>query len=110
MKRQYGPWILRLFRALAKMRRLRGTVFDVFAYSDERKSERLLIDAYERTVVRLLESLSPQNHALAVEIAGIPEHIRGFGPIKRRAIECAKEREREMLAEFERPRASPEAA
>ncbi len=109
-KRQYGPWVLRLFRLLAKMRRLRGTAFDVFGYSDDRRSERLLIDAYERTVVRLLESLSPQNYELAVEIAGIPEHIRGFGPIKRRAIECAKEREREMLAEFERPRASPEAA
>ncbi len=109
-KQRYGPWVLRLFRLIAKMRRLRGTAFDVFGFSQERKRERALIEAYERTIDTLLTGLSPHNHALSVEIASIPEHIRGFGPVKRRAIECAQEREREMLAEFERPRAPPEAA
>jgi indolepyruvate ferredoxin oxidoreductase len=109
-KQRYGPWVLRLFRLIAKMRRLRGTALDVFGLSEERKRERALIEAYERTIDTLLTGLSAHNHALSVEIASIPEHIRGFGPIKRRAIECAHEHEREMLAEFERPSAPPEAA
>jgi indolepyruvate ferredoxin oxidoreductase len=109
-KRRYGGWILRLFQLVAKMRPLRGTVLDLFGYSEERKRERRLIEGYEATIAVLLEGLTRHNHGLAVEIASIPEHIRGFGPIKRRAMECAKEREREMLAEFERPSASPEAA
>ncbi|MDH3317297.1 MAG: indolepyruvate ferredoxin oxidoreductase family protein [Gammaproteobacteria bacterium] len=109
-KRRYGWWMLRVFRLLSKMRRLRGTALDVFGFGEERKRERGLIDEYERTVAALLDGLNRHNHALAVDIACIPEHIRGFGPIKRRAIDCAKERERELIAEFKRPSASPEAA
>ncbi len=109
-KRRYGPWVLKIFRLFAKMRRLRGTALDVFGFSEERKRERRLIEEYEATIAALLESLNVHNHGLAVDIASIPEHIRGFGPIKRRAMECAKEREREMLAEFESRSASPEAA
>ena len=109
-KMRYGPWVLRLFRLIAKMRPLRGTVFDLFGFSEERKRERRLIEEYEDTIAVLLEGLNRHNHRLAVEIASIPEHIRGFGPIKRRAMDCAKEREREMLSEFEHPSASPEAA
>ncbi|HSS63394.1 MAG TPA: indolepyruvate ferredoxin oxidoreductase family protein [Gammaproteobacteria bacterium] len=109
-KRRYGPWILRAFRLLAKMRRLRGTPLDMFGFSEERQRERGLIEEYEITVATLLTGLGPHNHGLAVEVASIPEHIRGFGPVKRRAMECAKDREREMLREFERPGASPEAA
>jgi indolepyruvate ferredoxin oxidoreductase len=109
-KRRYRGWILRLLRLVARLRPLRGTVFDVFGFSEERKRERRLIEEYEATIEVVLEGLNQRNHGLAVEIASIPEHIRGFGPIKRRAMECAKERERELLAEFEHPNASPEAA
>ena len=65
---------------------LRGTVWDVFGYSDERKRERQLIAEYERVIAHLLDGLDQDNYALAVEIAGIPEHIRGYGPVKARAI------------------------
>ncbi|MDX1528481.1 MAG: DUF6537 domain-containing protein, partial [Gammaproteobacteria bacterium] len=61
-------------------------------------------------IAALIDGLNRHNHALAVDIASIPEHIRGFGPVKRKSIDCAREREREMLAEFNRPSAPSEAA
>jgi indolepyruvate ferredoxin oxidoreductase len=109
-KRGYGAWTFRLFKWLARMRVLRGTPWDIFGYGEERKLERQLIADYERIIATLLDGLNQGNHALAVEIASVPEHIRGFGPVKRRAVECARQRQREMLCEFQKPSAPPEAA
>jgi len=96
-KRAYGPWVLRAMRVLARLKRLRGTPLDPFGYNPERRTERRLIEDYERTVERLLEGLARDNHGLAVEIASIPEHIRGFGHVKQRHLEAAKAREAELL-------------
>jgi indolepyruvate ferredoxin oxidoreductase len=109
-KRGYGPWMFKVFRWLSRMRGLRGTPWDVFGYGEERIRERQLIVDYERIVAHLLDGLDQENHALAVDIASIPEHIRGYGPIKARAIECARQRQRDMLAAFDKPDAPPEAA
>jgi indolepyruvate ferredoxin oxidoreductase len=106
-KSQFGPWIVLAFRVLARCKGLRGTVLDVFGYTEERRTERRLIADYEATVTELLEGLDRENHALAVEIASVPEGIRGFGHVKLRHIELAKKRQADLLATF---RAGPTAA
>ncbi|WP_024280993.1 indolepyruvate ferredoxin oxidoreductase family protein [Xanthobacter sp. 126] len=98
-----GPWMMKGFSLLAKLKGLRGTAMDVFGYTDERKTERALIPDYERTMGELLAKLDPANHALAVAIASIPEKIRGFGPVKVRHLEAAKAEEKDLLARFRNP-------
>src|SRR5438270_8378920 len=83
-KSKYGPWMMPAFRVLAKLRRYRGTALDIFARSPERKMERALIGEYEATIGEILERLTPQNYSIAVDLAPIPEHIRGHGYIKER--------------------------
>jgi indolepyruvate ferredoxin oxidoreductase len=109
-KSQFGPWMMTVFRGLARLKRLRGTPFDPFGRSEERRTERRLIAEYEAVVDELLARLDRNNHALAVEIAKIPEHIRGFGHVKRRHLAEAKKREAELLAAFRSPSAQPKAA
>ena len=99
-KREFGPWIWPLLRFLARLRFLRGSRFDVFGRTDERKMERRLIAAYEATIDELLSILNIDNHELAVEIAEIPEHIRGFGHVKVRHVDEAKARESELLTKL----------
>ncbi len=81
-KRAYGPWVFGLFRLLARLKGLRGGPWDIFGRTAERRAERALIGDYEETVAALLQGLREDNHALAVEIAALPEQIRGFGPVK----------------------------
>jgi indolepyruvate ferredoxin oxidoreductase len=102
-KRQFGAWLLPAFRVLARLKGLRGTPFDVFGYSAERKTERRLIGDYEALLQEVLAELSPENHALAVELAAIPEKIRGFGHVKERHLESAKACEADLLAAFRDP-------
>ncbi|MDH5557764.1 MAG: indolepyruvate ferredoxin oxidoreductase family protein, partial [Alphaproteobacteria bacterium] len=109
-KMSFGPWVFGVFGLLAGMKGLRGTAFDIFGYSAERKAERQLILDYEKTVADLLDGLSPGNHALAAEIASIPDHIRGYGHVKEAAIEKAKAREAELMAEWKNPTPKADAA
>jgi indolepyruvate ferredoxin oxidoreductase len=110
-KRAYrGRWMLPAFRLLAAMKGLRGTAFDIFGRSAERRMERQLIADYAATMKELSAALSPDNHALAVEIARIPEQIRGYGHIKERNIKQAKAREASLLASFRAPAPSATAA
>ena len=102
-KREYGAWIMPMFRLLASLRRLRGTRLDIFGYTAERRRERHLIGEYEATVETLLAGLDQNNHALAVQIAALPETMRGFGHIKDKNIETAKEREATLLAAYRSP-------
>jgi indolepyruvate ferredoxin oxidoreductase len=90
---------------LAKLKGLRGTAFDIFGYSAERKLERALIADYERDIEELLAGLTPDNHATAIEIASLPEHIRGYGHIKaKNAASVGKQRE-ELFATWKKPAA-----
>jgi indolepyruvate ferredoxin oxidoreductase len=79
---------------------LRGTVFDVFGRTEERRMERRLIRDYEAVLDQLLARLAPENHALAVEIAALPAQIRGYGHVKERNITTAKAREAALLAAY----------
>jgi len=99
-KSTYGPWMLPAFRMLAKMRKFRGGAFDIFGKTEERRQERALIGQYEQLVAEVLERLSPQNYELAVSLASIPEHIRGYGHVKDRHLKDAKAREAALLERF----------
>jgi indolepyruvate ferredoxin oxidoreductase len=99
-KMQFGPWMMAVFRLLAKLKGLRGTWLDPFGWTPERRMERELIREYEETVQLLLAGLARDNHALAVEIASLPEEIRGFGHIKAKAVAAARARREELLARF----------
>ena len=99
-KRAFGPWMGPVFKLLQRLKFLRGTPLDPFGYTEERRMERALIGEYERIVEDLIKGLTPQNHALAVQIAAIPEEMRGFGYIKKRNVEAARKKRDEMLACF----------
>lgn len=101
IKRDYGSWVVPVFRLLAKLRFLRGTAFDVFAYAKERKSERKLAQEYRDTLNMLLPRMSVTNLASLVAIARIPEDIRGYGHVRKRHLTAAKEKEKLLLAAFE---------
>jgi indolepyruvate ferredoxin oxidoreductase len=99
-KMRFGPWMMPLFRILSSMKVLRGTALDIFGYSAERRTERAVIREYEETIGSLLAGLTPQNHALAIQIASIPEEIRGFGHIKERNLGPARKKRDELLAQY----------
>jgi indolepyruvate ferredoxin oxidoreductase len=90
IKTTFGPWILKAMKPLARARRLRGTVWDIFGRTDERRMERALIGEYEAIVDELLQRLKPGNHAQAVTIARVPERIRGFGHVKLANVTAAR--------------------
>src|SRR4051794_11208321 len=95
--------MLGAFRALARMRRLRGTVFDPFGRTAERRTERRLIAEYETVLDEIERSLSPENRATAVELAQLPLDVRGFGHVKEANLQRAKAREAELLTRFRAP-------
>ena len=99
-KRSFGPWMLSVFRILARLRRLRGTPFDIFGRSEERQLERRLISEYEALIDEILARLSPGNHEVAVELASLPAEIRGFGHVKEANLAQVKAREETLLARF----------
>jgi len=99
-KMTFGPWMLSAFRVLAKLKFLRGTPFDPFGRSTERRTERALIREYETVLEELLAKLTPQNHHLAVALASIPEKIRGFGHVKAWHLQSAKAEEAALLEQF----------
>ena len=99
-KSVYGPRMMEAFKWLAKARFLRGTVFDIFSYTDERKMERQLLTDYETVVSEILADLSKENLSAAISLAKYPETIRGFGHVKERNVEQAKKERMELRAGF----------
>jgi len=106
-KRAFGAWMLPVFRTLAKLRFLRGTPFDIFGHSADRKLERDLIAGYEKDVVTVLGLLSPVTHDTAVEILSLPDRIRGYGPVKEKAVADAKARYTQLAADLANPPPAP---
>lgn len=100
VKRKFGPATIHLFRLLAKFRGLRGTALDVFGRTEERRTERALIEEYRATVEELLAGLAPGNHALAVEIAALPEKIRGYGHVKERNLAAVRPEWQRLLQQW----------
>jgi len=99
-KMSFGPWMMPLFRLLAKLKFLRGTAFDLFGYTAERRTERRLLEDYRTLLREIAGNLTPQNHHLAVALASIPEKIRGFGHVKQRHLAAAKAEEAMLLEQF----------
>ena len=102
-KKAYGPWIFTAFKWLARLKGLRGTAFDPFGYTEERRTERRLITHYEALMIEVMTRLDHDNHARAIDIASLPERIRGFGHVKERHIAEFREREEGLLEAFRQP-------
>ena len=102
VKRPFGRWMRGAFRILAMLKGLRGTALDPFGRTAERKTERALISEYRASIDELLPTLSKQNLAVAVSIAGIPEEIRGYGHVKARHLEEARVKWQGLMAKWRR--------
>jgi len=106
-KRAFGPWLMPVFRLLAKLRGLRGTAFDIFGHSAERKMERDLIAGYEKDTAHVLSVLSPLNLDTGIDILSLPERIRGFGPVKEKSVQDAKARYAQLAKDLANPPPAP---
>jgi indolepyruvate ferredoxin oxidoreductase len=100
IKQPFGPWMRRAFRVMAKLKGVRGTAFDIFGRTDERKTERALIEQYKRCIDELLQGLNAERLALATEIARIPEEIRGYGHVKARHLAAARPKWDQLMARW----------
>ncbi|MEM9012924.1 MAG: indolepyruvate ferredoxin oxidoreductase family protein [Pseudomonadota bacterium] len=99
-KSEFGPWILRAFRLLARLKALRGTPFDIFGRTEERRMERALIAEYERDLDEILGGVTPATYDIAVALAELPLQIRGFGHVKQAGAAAAAKRREELLAAY----------
>jgi indolepyruvate ferredoxin oxidoreductase len=106
IKRDYGPWMLGAMRVLARFKGLRGTPFDPFGRTEERRTERALIDEYRALVTDLLPTLSKARLAEAIAIAAFPDDIRGFGHVKARHLAAARTTLAQRLAAYRAPAAA----
>jgi indolepyruvate ferredoxin oxidoreductase len=99
-KRKFGPAMLTGFRVLAKLRGLRGSPLDIFGRTDERRAERALIAEYQASIEEVLHALDAANYPVALEIARIPEQIKGFGHVKARHLQAARLAWADLLGRF----------
>jgi indolepyruvate ferredoxin oxidoreductase len=95
-----GPWFRPAFATLVAMRRLRGTPFDPFGRTEVRREERALLAEYRDVITRLADGLTAGNHARAVEIAGLPDIVRGYEDVKLGNVRAYRARMAELLAAF----------
>jgi len=110
LKQEFGAWMMPAFRLLAKLKFLRGTAFDPFGRTQERKAERALIGEYEMLIDELLGGLTAANHELAVRLASVPDDIRGYGHVKDANIEKARRKQANLLEHWRNPAVSLNAA
>lgn len=100
IKREFGGWMLPVFKVLARFKFLRGTAFDPFGRTAERKMERQLIADYEQQINHLLANLTVDKLPLAVELAGLPHFIRGYGHVKETNVNTVQRREFNVMKSF----------
>ena len=98
VKQPFGPWMRTAFKWLAKLKGLRGSALDPFGRSEERRTERALIGEYRAAIEELLSGLDAARLAQALEIARIPEEIRGFGHVKERHLAAARAKWARLIA------------
>ncbi|OLL31321.1 indolepyruvate ferredoxin oxidoreductase [Burkholderia sp. SRS-W-2-2016] len=101
IKRQYGPWMMTAFRMLAKLKILRGTAFDPFGYTSERRHERASIDEFCALVMQVAQQLTGANLPVAIELAKLPQSVRGFGHVRQRNVDAAGAKRAQLLREFD---------
>ena len=102
-KRPFGPWIFTAFRLLAKMKGLRGGRFDIFGKTQERIHERQMIKDYIQQLDEIVSRLNAFNHSAAVDLASVPDEIRGYGHVKEKSIAAAKALQDERSNAFKNP-------
>lgn len=100
IKRNFGGWMLPILKVLARMRSLRGTPLDLFGYTQERRTERALVDQYEQTVEEVAAGLDGANYEAALSLLSAPEAIRGYGHVKAEHLKKVHEAHDELLATF----------
>jgi len=103
VKQSFGPWMLTGFKLLARLKGLRGTALDIFGKTEERRTERALVGEYKGSVEEVLASLNAANHATGVEIARIPEQIKGYGHVKERNLKAARLQWQGLMAQWRSP-------
>jgi indolepyruvate ferredoxin oxidoreductase len=101
IKQEFGPWMMRVFRLLARLKGLRGTAFDPFGRTAERRAERALIDDYERMMRGRLKGLTAPRIAGLVKLAAVPDMIRGYGHVKEQAMAKANAARARLEAELD---------
>jgi indolepyruvate ferredoxin oxidoreductase len=101
-KYEIGGWITPILKIISNMKGLRGTPFDIFGYTLERKTERNLIIQYEATINMLIKGLTNDNYALAIDIANLPDKIKGYGYIKEESIKQYNKENKILIAKFRR--------
>ncbi len=104
-KRKFGPYMLTVFKLLARLKGVRGTAFDLLGRTEERREERALLAEYQTSLDELLATLSPANHATALEIARLPDRIAGFGHVKARNLKATRAVWVDLMARFRDPMA-----
>ncbi len=110
IKREFGSWMMSVFKLLAKLKSLRGTRLDIFGRTAERRAERAAIPSYRAVVEELIDGLGPANHALAIEIASLPAMIRGYGHIKEKNQKSVAAEQEQLIAAWRNPQFQPTAA
>ncbi len=109
-KREFGPWMLKAFKLLAKLKMLRNTPFDPFGRSADRKLERQLIADYEALVERMLHEVTPANIDIFTALLALPERIRGYGHVKRRHVAEVEKQRAQLLAQLDSTRQAAQAS
>ncbi|MBO1112284.1 indolepyruvate ferredoxin oxidoreductase family protein [Bordetella petrii] len=99
-KRAFGPWVEWVFRALAPMKRLRGTAWDVFGKTAERRMERGLAQDYLDLAAEFARTLDPDNREAALALAELPDAIRGYGHVKARSVQQALRQRDTLLRQY----------
>ncbi len=106
-KTSFGPWVLKAFGVLARLKFLRGTAFDPFGRTEERRTERRLVEDYRRTIGAVVADLRPQRIETAVALALLPDEIRGYGPVKARSLARVMPRWHALEQRYRAPNDAP---
>ena len=109
-KRRFGAGTLALFKLLASLKGLRGTAFDPFGYTAERRMERRLIGDYRALIERVTDKIDSSNLPAAIELAAAAGRIAGYGPVKDAALKAYHEELPSILQGFESAQLQPRAA
>ena len=104
-KKKFGPAMLTAFRLLARLKGLRGTPLDIFGRTEERRNERALIAEYRASMEEVVAALSASNHGLAMDIAHLPEQIKGYGHVKARNLVAARQHWQALMQKWRDPQA-----
>ncbi|HEX7500626.1 MAG TPA: DUF6537 domain-containing protein, partial [Polyangia bacterium] len=102
-KRTFGPWMLTAFKLLARMKGLRGGALDIFGKTEERRHERQMIEDHIKLLDEVASKLATANHAAAVQLASVPDEIRGYGHVKEKSIIAARLLQEQRMQAFRNP-------